>query len=172
MSAQNKALILMIAVVAFVAGLMINSAQIEEINRADTLLSAKLQQAGSSDPVSIETELKELTLVNFWASWCAPCREEMPIFEVMRQQFSTKGFQVIGIAIDSPAKTKEMLDSMGITYPIYYAEQSGMLLMDSTGNSEGYLPYSILLDRNGEVLAQKVGAIDADDIGAWIEAYL
>ncbi len=162
----------MIGMAAFVAGIVINTASVEPVSQAESLLQAKLQIAGSDSTKSIRSDLGKVTLVNFWASWCTPCRKEMPIFETMRQQFRSKGFQVIGVAIDSPSKTAAMLDSMGITYPIYYAENSGMLLMESLGNEEGFLPYSLLIRNDGEVLEQSVGIIDETDIVGWIEAYL
>lgn len=176
MTANNKVLLILIALTAFAAGIMIksqsNSGTINNALRVDDLLRAKLLVAESDVPTSIQSQLGEITLVNFWASWCSPCREEMPIFETMVRQFKARGFQVIGVAIDSPDKTRAMLDSMDITYPIFYAEQTGMLLMDGAGNPDGYLPYSLLLDRAGNVLDQRLGRIHEGDISAWIEEYL
>jgi len=172
MSATNKVLLILIAFGAFAAGIMLNSASVEKSSRVDTLLNAKLMVADSDTTAPIQAQLGELTLLNFWASWCSPCREEMPIFETMVRQFGTDGFQVIGIAIDSPDKTRAMLDSMDITYPIFYAEQTGMLLMDGAGNPDGFLPYSLLLDKAGNVLQQRLGQIHEEEIAGWIEEYL
>ena len=97
---------------------------------------------------------------------------EMPIFEAMFRQFNAKGFHVIGIAIDSPEKTQAMLDSMDISYPILYAEQTGMHLMELSGNPQGLLPYSLLIDNNGVVLEQVLGRISERDIALWLEEYL
>jgi len=172
MSATNKVLLIFIAVVAFASGVMLNSGNIKELPRVDTLLNAKLMVADSDVPNSIKAQLGEVTLVNFWASWCSPCREEMPIFEAMVREFEPRGFQVIGIAIDSPDKTRAMLDSMDISYPIFYAEQTGMLLMEGAGNPDGFLPYSLLIDKAGNVLQQRLGRINESDIATWIEDYL
>ncbi|MFT7528224.1 MAG: thiol-disulfide isomerase/thioredoxin, partial [Arenicella sp.] len=103
MNTSSKAFILIIAITAFAIGVIVNSAQLEGDVDSQALLTAQLL----SDPVannsqSVGDHLKELTLVNFWASWCAPCREEMPVFEAMLQSNAALGFQVIGIAIDSP----------------------------------------------------------------------
>jgi thiol-disulfide isomerase/thioredoxin len=173
MNTSSKAFILIIAITAFAIGVIVNSAQLEGDVDSQALLTAQLL----SDPVannsqSVGDHLKELTLVNFWASWCAPCREEMPVFEAMLQSNAALGFQVIGIAIDSPEKAQPMLDSMGITYPILYAEQTGMLLMEASGNPQGLLPYSLLLDNKGRVLEQRLGKIHEQDISIWIEQYL
>lgn len=141
----------------------------------ERLLDARL--IGANGPVIVGDQLGELTLVNFWASWCAPCRHEMPIFETMYRQAkasdsSQSGFQILGIAIDSEDKAQPFLDSMDITYPILYAEKTGYELMDSVGNQQGLLPYSILLDKDGKVLEQILGRINEQQIAGWLEQYL
>ena len=171
MSASTKVLIIIIAAIAFGVGVSVNSASVSDEINIEALLSAKLQ-VKDTNTASASEYLGEITLINFWASWCAPCRHEMPIFETMFLQSKSKGFQVIGIAIDSPEKTQAMLDSMDISYPILYAEQTGMELMELTGNPQGLLPYSLLIDKNGVVLQQVLGRISADDIASWIEEYL
>lgn len=177
MTASTKALLIIIAIAAFGVGVFVNSEQskLQAVGSVDSaaLLGAQLL-TGVDDSTSeaVSSQLDELNLVNFWASWCAPCREEMPMFEGMYQLHRAAGFQVIGIAIDSPDKTRAMLDSMGITYPILYAEQTGMTLMDGLGNRIGGLPFTLLINRQGEVLEQKLGQVHEEDIATWIEAHL
>ena len=177
MSASNKVLIIFIAVVAFVIGAAINSARVSDDIDTQTLLQAELTAQTIStefdepqySPDSIKSLLGDkITLVNFWASWCAPCREEMPLFEAMYQRAKSEGFEVVGIAIDSPDNAKPMLDSMGISYPILYAQQTGMTVMESAGNPQGLLPYTLLLDKNGEVIDQILGLVHEKDIIAWL----
>jgi len=141
----------------------------------ESLLSARL--IGANGPTIVGDQLGELTLVNFWASWCAPRRHEMPIFETMYRQAKASGsnqsgFQILGIAIDSQNKAQPFLDSMDITYPILYAEKTGYMLMESVGNQQGLLPYSILLDKDGKVIEQILGRIDEQQITNWLEVYL
>jgi len=174
MTANNKILIAFIAIVAFVIGAALNSARVSEDVQTNVLLSAQLIEDnptnGEPTTSTVNDKLGKLTLVNFWASWCAPCREEMPIFETMYRGTSKNGFQVVGIAIDSVEKAQPMLDSMDITYPILYAEQTGMTIMESVGNPQGLLPYSLLLDTNGEVIEQVLGRIDETMISTWLAA--
>lgn len=179
MTANNKVLIVMIAVAAFVIGAAYNSAQVDDRSsiNPEKMLTAKLlvtDLAGNqeSTEATIESKLGTLTLINFWASWCAPCREEMPIFETMYRANKRLGFEIVGVAIDSPEKAQAMLDSMDISYPILYAEQTGMTIMDSAGNPQGLLPYSLLLDKNGAVIEQILGRIDEQQIQGWVDDYL
>ena len=173
MNKNSKALLLIIAISAFAVGFIVNSAQPESVIDSRPLLTARLLAEPTHDGnVAVGDHLEKLTLINFWASWCKPCREEMPIFQAMVQSNASLGFQVIGIAIDSPDKAQPMLDSMGITYPILYAEQTGMVLMEASGNPQGFLPYSLLINSEGEVLEQALGAIHEQDIASWIEQYL
>lgn len=174
MTSNNKALVVFIAIVAFIIGAALNSARISDDPKSDVMLSAELLENnpsnGEQSVATIESKLSQLTLVNFWASWCAPCREEMPVFETMYRAANDNGFQIVGIAIDSVDKAQPMLDSMDITYPILYAEQTGMKIMESAGNPQGLLPYTLLLDKNGNVIEQVLGTIEEDTIRAWLAA--
>lgn len=170
MNANTKVLILIAAVVAFAIGAAVNSAKVETNFQTNALLSAELIKDGQS--VTVSESLGKLTLVNFWASWCAPCRREMPLFETMYRANKNKGFTVIGIAIDSPDKTQAMLDSMDISYPILYAEKTGNQLMESIGNPQGLLPYSLLLNEKGELVDQELGTIHEPQIADWVNTHL
>jgi len=179
MSTLNKLSIAIIAVVAFAVGAYINSARVDDNVNSSALLSAELQQASSkSTPDQAEYTVgkvndllgTKLTLVNFWASWCAPCREEMPLFESVYQASNSQGFQIIGVAIDNYDNAKPMLDSMGISYPILYAEKTGMEVMSSAGNPQGLLPYSLILDSDGEIVEQVLGLVREEQMVKWLKS--
>lgn len=176
MTNQNKVLLLSIAIVAFVVGVAVNTSRTEPVSEASALLSAQLETSdpstGTVGTDSVENQLAELTLVNFWATWCTPCRDEMPLFEAMYRLHQKDGFTIIGIAIDNPSRSQPFLDSMDISYPILYAENTGMQLLEETGNGQGLLPYSLLLDKNGNVLDQVLGKIDESQIQAWLSEHL
>lgn len=176
MTNQNKVLILSIAIVAFVVGIAVNTSRTQPVSEASTLLIAELETSDPSTGISatdsVQNQLGVVTLVNFWATWCTPCREEMPLFETMYRLHRQDGFTVIGVAIDNPSRSQPFLDSMDITYPILYAEKTGMLLLEKSGNPQGLLPYSLLIDKKGNVLDQVLGKIDEAQIQAWLTAHL
>jgi len=170
MTNNTKILIAFIAIIAFAIGFAINASREESIGQVKTLLLAELEQKDGVG--SVGDQLGKLTLVNFWATWCTPCREEMPLFEAMYRINQHNGFTVIGIAIDNPSRSQPFLDSMDITYPILYAEKTGMALLEASGNSQGLLPYSLLLNEQGEVLDQVLGVIDEAQIRNWLSTHL
>ncbi len=176
MSAKNKLLLLFSAIVAFVIGVAMNSARLSDDIDIQAMLNAELLQGDESQSIAtISNSLGQLTLVNFWASWCPPCKDEMPIFETMYRQFKgdeSNAFVIIGVAIDSPDKAQPLLDSMDITYPILYAEQTGMQIMETAGNPQGLMPYSLLLNEEGKIVDRVLGKIDEQQITTWIEQYL
>jgi len=176
MSNQNKILLTFIAIAAFAVGIALNTSRSEPVSEVSALLSAKLETSvpstGESGIGTVRDNLNTLTLVNFWATWCSPCREEMPLFETMTRLHGADGFGVVGIAIDSPTKAQPFLDEIDIRYPILYAERTGMELMGLSGNEQGLLPYSLLLDEDGQVIDQVLGKIDEAKINAWISEHL
>ena len=176
MTNQNKVLLIFIAIAAFTVGVAFNTSGTQPASEAATLLNAKLEtndaRTGASGVASVKNELGKLTLVNFWATWCSPCRDEMPLFEAMYRLHRDSGFGVIGVAIDNPSRSQPFLDSMDISYPIFYAEKTGMQLLEETGNPQGLLPYSLLLDQDGNVLDQILGKINETQIQAWLNAHL
>lgn len=103
-------------------------------------------------------------LVNFWATWCAPCREEIPLLVEARQKYAPAGVEVVGIAVDNAAKVGEYAKSMAISYPILVAEADGLDLMRRLGNSGGGLPYTVVADREGALVHRKLGALKKPDL--------
>lgn len=90
-------------------------------------------------------------LINFWATWCAPCREEIPAFIKVRRQFQDRGFEILGIAIDHPEYVTEYARDLGITYPLLYGEEEAVAVGSLYGNRQGTLPYSVFLDTQGRI---------------------
>lgn len=88
-------------------------------------------------------------LLNFWASWCAPCRDEIPVLNALQKAFGHKGFSVIGIALDWPENIADFSDNIAIDYPQLIGEDTADDVLRRYGNLYGTLPYSVFIDKNG-----------------------
>jgi thiol-disulfide isomerase/thioredoxin len=97
-----------------------------------------------------------VVLFNFWATWCAPCREEMPILDAAARKYS---FSAVGIGIDSAVKIREFAANYGIRYEMLVAGVEAIQLMKNLGNPSGGLPFSLVLDRRGRVAHRKLGPL-------------
>jgi len=91
----------------------------------------------------------KVIMVNFWATWCPPCKYEIPEFIEYQDQYGNDGFQIIGIGIDDPNKIKNFARTLEINYPVLLATSSA--IMADWGNSDQVLPYSVVIDRDGSI---------------------
>ena len=103
-------------------------------------------------------------LINFWATWCGPCRQEMPMLMDLQRQYNSDGLQIVGIALDDAQAASSFVQTFGITYPILLGLEDVFATSAAYGNEEGVLPYSVLVDKNGIVRWQYAGIIQEDQI--------
>lgn len=113
-----------------------------------------------------------LVLVNFWATWCPPCREEIPLFVEAQRRHGAAGLQVVGIAFDAAAEVATYAHGKNINYPLLIGGEQFLKIMGQYGNRSGSLPYSVLLDRDGKVVAQKLGAYKHGDLEELLRKHL
>jgi thiol-disulfide isomerase/thioredoxin len=111
-------------------------------------------------------------LCNFWATWCAPCREEIPLLTAAQHQHGAKNLQIVGIAIDNASNVAEFAKSTGIGYPILLADATAIDLLRRLGNKGGGLPYTVALDRHGRIAERKLGAYAEAELSATIAGLL
>jgi len=114
----------------------------------------------------------KVVAVNFWATWCAPCREEIPLFMEVRRERASQGFEVVGIAIDNADKVAEYARNASISYPVLIADGSGLNLIRKLGNASGGLPYTAFLDRAGLPVRSKLGALKRLELDALLSELL
>ena len=105
---------------------------------------------------------------NFWATWCAPCREEIPLLMAARLRYGPDRVEIVGIAIDNAAKVREYAVNFKITYPILLADTDGLDLMRQLGNSAGGLPYSVFADPRGAIIQRKLGALKEAELEGFL----
>jgi thiol-disulfide isomerase/thioredoxin len=111
-------------------------------------------------------------VINFWATWCAPCREEIPEFVRMQQRYGAQGLQFVGVAIDVPDKVGQFAREFGINYPLLVAGLDTMALMREVGNRAGVLPFTLVLDRQGNIASLHTGGSNEAKLEAIIRPLL
>lgn len=120
------------------------------------------------EPVALSSVRGDLTVVNFWATWCPPCVEEMPELSSIHDEMSSKGVKVIGLAVDSPSAVRGFLETREFSYPLLVTGASGSELGKRLGNTSEALPYTVLIDEKGSVIKQKLGRIREEELKSWI----
>jgi thiol-disulfide isomerase/thioredoxin len=108
-------------------------------------------------------------LVNFWATWCPPCIEELPLIDAFYKANQSKSFQVVGLAVDQPSQVRRFLTQKPLQFPTGLAGMVGSELGVSLGNAQSALPYSVLFDAKGRLLAQKAGKLEQKDLDNWLK---
>ena len=106
----------------------------------------------------------KVVVVNFWATWCAPCREEMPMFVKMQTEQGPKGLQFVGIAVDQADKVRQFADEIGMNYPALIGGYGAMELSKTMGNRLMALPFTVIVDRQGKVAHTQLGPIKEDQL--------
>ena len=106
-------------------------------------------------------------LINFWATWCPPCVEELPLINDFYLKNKSNGWQVVGLAVDKSSAVQAFLQRLPLNFPVGMAGLSGTELGRSLGNLTGGLPFTVVLDSSGAVVQRKLGRVSVDDLQAW-----
>ena len=159
---QKKWLFLPLAVAALAAGVWLAQTRYAPQPPAEPAVAA-LWHVGYPDLQGHRQALSQwrgqVVVLNFWASWCAPCREEMPDFDALRTEHRANGVEFVGIAIDNPAGVARFLQQMPVSYPILIGEGAAHGLARQLGNPSGALPYTIVVDRDGAIALSHLGRL-------------
>jgi len=155
----------------FIFGLFSGLLSADELPSSAALFAATLSDLDNK-PVALEHYKGKPLVVNFWARWCSPCRAEIP--DLIKFRAAHKGkIEVLGIGIEDNAEpAKDFAKAHEMDYPVFVAKEQGIPLMQALGNTKAGLPYTLFIDRNGQVIQKKMGIVKKADLDAVVEALL
>jgi len=154
-----------IALAAFGAGVWVNQARlvVPEASPSAVTPATKLYAITLPDlqgrPQRVEQWRGKVLVINFWATWCAPCREEIPVFVEMQQKYGAQGLQFVGISIDQADKTSDFSANFKINYPTLIGTFDSVEVSRQAGNIRRALPFTVVLNRQGEVVTTELGGL-------------
>jgi thiol-disulfide isomerase/thioredoxin len=124
----------------------------------------------SGRTLSAEAFDGRVLLVNFWASWCAPCIDEMPMLSQLHRDYAVQDFAVVGIALDDPERARKFARELQVGYPVLFGRADAIRVGRRYGNREGMLPYSVLVDAGGIIRWTRLGVLQRAEIEAQLAA--
>ena len=137
--------------------------------RVDSSLWTASFDAPSGSPLAMQAFRGKPLVLNFWATWCPPCVDEMPLLDAFSRQNASRSIQVVGLAIDQPSAVRAFLQRTPVSYPIGLAGLGGTELSKMLGNETGGLPFTIVVGADGTVVQRRMGRVSQADLGRWAQ---
>lgn len=138
---------------------------------AEQAVAARLAELSLPDPAgkiqAISQWRGRILVLNFWATWCAPCREEIPGLVRIYKQYEPIGLQIVGIALDSASNVREYAKEIGINYPVVIGGIELIAMTAPLGNRASGLPFTIALDRSGKFVGSHLGVVPESKLLEW-----
>jgi thiol-disulfide isomerase/thioredoxin len=161
---KKTVLIIIVTLLALIGGIMAK----EFLSTTEQTSPAPLPDFNLPDVSGKSHSISEwqgkILIINFWATWCPPCLEEIPEFIALQEQYSSKGLQFIGIAIDDQDSVEEYLASIKINYPMLIGSITGIALAHQLGNSVDTVPFTLVVDRQGQIIYRHPGVFSREQI--------
>lgn len=173
---RTKLLVLIIAVLSLLAGIAVRYA----LSGAGFQVAAESTGTAYDHPplhdmdgqaVALQRWQGRKILLNFWASWCTPCREEMPLLSSTQAQSGDASLQIIGLALDDPEEVAAFLQETPVGYPILLGGNELPSWMEQLGNRATVLPFSVLFDEQGKMLSTFTGKLDKQSLETWMQTH-
>ena len=105
----------------------------------------------------------KVLVLNFWATWCTPCRKELPIFVELQEKYADQGLQFLGLAVDTPEEVKNFMQELPLNYPTLVGEDDAMNIARIYGNNIGALPYTVIINKAGKIVFTRKGDMKKDE---------
>jgi thiol-disulfide isomerase/thioredoxin len=140
------------------------------LGEAETTFWSSVLNDPQGQPVDLGNFRGRPLLVNFWATWCPPCVEELPLLNAFHRANVGRGWQVLGLAVDQPKAVLAFMQRLPLAFPVGMAGFAGIDLSRQLGNPNGGLPFTVVFDSAGTVRHQKIGRVHEPDLAGWLEA--
>lgn len=114
----------------------------------------------------------KVVVLNFWATWCVPCREEMPMLNQYADRYGAAPLAVVGVAIDDKVSVRNFVQQFNIRYPILLGDGNVLEVMRAAGNQVGALPFTLVLNKRGEITARLTGKLNEGQLDAAVRPLL
>lgn len=134
---------------------------------AEAAVWALALETPAGSPIALRDFQGKPLLLNFWATWCPPCIEELPLLNSFYSENKSKGWQVLGLAVDQKAPVNTFLSRLPLAFPVAMAGMGGVELSKSLGNLVGGLPFTVVFGAAGTVLHRKMGRVSPQDLSGW-----
>ncbi len=151
-------------IVIIILGLVIRYFAYNPLTSKPQISAAPFFTSTLIDTNSVKADLEQyrgkIIVLNFWATWCPPCREEMPELSQLQTAYENKKVVVLGVAIDEITAVNDYLQTSPVTYPVLVSVNESMELATALGNSQSVLPYTVIIDADGNVIDTFLGRIN------------
>lgn len=162
---QSKYRLLIAAILALITSLylakqfVIIAPSSSQPSQAQVLLDARFNALNGSE-VSLKTWQNKIIVLNFWATWCPPCREEMPELSKMQDQYKDQNLVIVGLSTEDLDTTKNFIAEQPVSYPILAGDMQAMSFAESLGNNQSILPYTVVIDEKGQLVKTFFGRVN------------
>ena len=167
MNRRQWIIVVVISLLALVSGVLTSQWIYKTGLASDPAVKAFLEnpwQTPDGKAANTQEWQGKVLVVNFWASWCPPCVEEMPTLDQVSKEYAAKNALFVGIGIDSPSNVREFLQKTPVSYPIVIGGLEGSNLAKQMGNTQGALPYTVIISPSGKSSFTKLGKISEDEL--------